>query len=311
MTDSIQSTATFLPPKRRRRLGRPAWQEDSTIVGKIAKAIGIAIILLLVLFPFSVVISTSLSTQESLAAAGGYVIWPTEFSLAAYERVLTGSVIMRSMLVSVFITAVGTAISLTATFLAAYGLSRPGTLMHRPLLLFILFTFLFTPGIIPLYLMVRQLGMLDTYWALILPTAINVFNFVIVRGFIQGIPQELIDAARIDGAGEWRILWTIVTPLSRGVLAVVGLFYGVGYWNAYFNAVLYLNDTEKWPLQLIIRAFVLQGQSDFNNSTDLLPPPQEALQMALLVVSIIPILVVYPFLQRHLKKGVLTGAVKG
>jgi ABC-type glycerol-3-phosphate transport system permease component len=175
----------------------------------------------------------------------------------------------------------------------------------------VLFTFLFTPGIIPLYLMVKQLGMLDSYWALILPTAINVFNFVIVRGFVQNIPQELIDAARIDGAGEWRILWTIVTPLSRGVLAVVGLFYGVGYWNAYFNAVIYLNDTEKWPLQLIIRSFVLQGQSDFNNTTDLLPPPQEAMQMALLVVSIIPILIVYPFLQRHLKKGVLTGAVKG
>ena len=148
--------------------------------------------------------------------------------------------------------------------------------------------------------------------ALIVPTAVSAFNVVIVRGFFMGIPQELMDSSRIDGASEWLTLRRIVLPLSKAVIAVVGLFYAVGYWNSFFNALLYLNEQTKWPLQLVLRSYVLQGSplagADSGSSV---PPPQQAVQMAVVVIAIVPILAVYPFLQRHFTKGVLTGAVKG
>ena len=149
---------------------------------------------------------------------------------------------------------------------------------------------------------------------MILPTALSAFNLVIMRGFFMGLPTELYDGARIDGAGEFRILGQIVVPLSKAVIAVVGLFYAVGYWNAWFNALLYLNDSHKWPLQLVLRTYVLQGQSLGDSSAAAsgeAPPPQQAVQAAVVIVALVPILLVYPFLQRHFTKGVLTGAVKG
>jgi putative aldouronate transport system permease protein len=178
-------------------------------------------------------------------------------------------------------------------------------------LMTVLFTLLFAPGLIPSYLMVKELGLIDSYWALILPVCVNAFNVIVVRSFFMDIPQELIDSARIDGASEFTILNKIVLPLSRAVIAVVSLFYAVGYWNAFFNAVLYLNDNSKWPLQLVLRTFVVQGQTYQQSLDGSIPPPQAALQMAILVVSIVPILIVYPFLQKHFAKGMLTGAVKG
>jgi putative aldouronate transport system permease protein len=159
---------------------------------------------------------------------------------------------------------------------------------------------------------VDLLGLVDSYWALILPTAISAFNVVILRAFFMEIPAELVESARIDGAGDGQILTRIVLPLSKAVLAVIGLFYAVGYWNAFFTALLYLNDSAKWPIQLVLRTYVVNQQQlgvDQVGSGDL--PPQEALQMAILVVSIVPILLVYPFVQRHFTKGVLAGAVKG
>jgi ABC-type glycerol-3-phosphate transport system permease component len=166
---------------------------------------------------------------------------------------------------------------------------------------------------IPVYLMVKQLGMLDTYWALIIPGAVSAFNIVIVRGFIQAIPQELFDAARMDGAGEWRIFASIVLPLSKAVIAVVGLFIAVGYWNNYFDPLLYLNDSNKWPLQLVMRNFVLASSvatTSQNTAVQDLPPAQ-SMQMALVVVATLPILCAYPFLSKHMSKGMLTGAIKG
>ena len=171
---------------------------------------------------------------------------------------------------------------------------------------------LFTPGIIPNYLVVKELGLLNTYAALILPVMINVFNLVVMRQFFMEIPEELIDSARIDGAGELRILWSIILPLSKPVIAVIGLFYAVAYWNSFFAALLYLNDNSQWPLQMIVRMYVLQGSSlNAAGAGDGAPLVPQSLQMAVVVCAVIPILIVYPFLQRYFTAGVLSGAIKG
>ncbi|MFB6551125.1 carbohydrate ABC transporter permease [Streptomyces sp. NPDC056405] len=292
---------------------RPVWMEKPTALGNAAKGGVLLVIVGLVVFPFLLVVSTSLASRQEITRNGGFVLWPTDPTLSAYTTVLSGGVVSRAVLVSLGVTLVGTVFSLTATVLTAYGLSRRGTWGQRPLLMVVLLTFLFTPGIIPSYLMVKQLGLLNTYASLILPTAISAFNVIIVRGFFQSIPGELIDSARIDGAGEWRILATIVLPLSKAVVAVVGLFYAVGYWNSFFTALLYLSDSDKWPLQLVLRSYVLQGAplGGLDTGATEALPPQQAIQMAVVVLAIIPILCVYPFVQRHFTKGVLTGAVKG
>ncbi|HEU5472240.1 MAG TPA: carbohydrate ABC transporter permease [Actinophytocola sp.] len=267
-----------------------------------------------VILPFITIVSTSLATREQVTRSGGMVFLPDEISFAAYQAIFNGDVVTRAILVSLMVTVVGTTLSLVSTTLLAYGLSRRGSVAHKPFLMIVLFALLFTPGIIPSYLMVKSLGLIDTYWSLILPVMINAFNVIILRAFFMELPEEVIDSARIDGAGDFAILWRIVLPLSKGVLAVVALFYAVSYWNAFFSALLYLNDISMWPLQLVLRTFVVnQTQVGVDQlgvaGADL--PPQEAIQMAILVLSIIPILVVYPFVQRHFTKGVLIGAVKG
>ncbi|NEE02435.1 carbohydrate ABC transporter permease [Phytoactinopolyspora halotolerans] len=289
---------------------RPVWMEKPSPLLTVVKAATLATIVALVLFPFLVVVSTSLSTEYAIAQAGGVVVIPTEISFAAYEQVLFGGVVARALLVSIGVTGIGVVLSVSATVLAAYGLSRPDSFAHRPLLFTALFTLLFAPGIIPLYLTVKQLGLLDSYWSLILPTAMNAFNFVIVRTFFSRLPQELFDAARVDGASELRILLRIVLPISKAVVSVIALFYGVAYWNAFFNAMLFITDESKWPLQVILRLYGLQGQQ-LEVDPNQIPPPQQATQMAIVVLAIIPILIVFPFVQRHFTKGVVIGAVKG
>lgn len=289
---------------------RPAWAGRPTKVGSLLRAIAVLMLCAAVLMPFLVVISTSLASQEQIDANGGFVIFPTSVSFQAYEQIFNGGVVTRALVISALVTITGTVVSLGSTVLAAYGLSRTGSLFQKPLMTLVLLTFLFTPGIIPLYLMVKQVGLLNNWWALILPVAVNAFNLVIVRGFFMNIPQELIEAARIDGAGEWRTLFQIVAPLSKAVIAVVGLFYAVSYWNAFFSAMLYLNDSTMWPLQLVLRTYVLQGSALVSDTMATLPPAQ-SIQMAVVVIAVLPIVAVYPFLQRHMSKGVLTGAVKG
>jgi putative aldouronate transport system permease protein len=211
------------------------------------------------------------------------------------------------------VTLAGTAVSLVLTVLAAYGLSRPGSVGHRGLLFFFLLTFLIYPGMVPSYLVVTGLGLKDSLWSLILPSAISVFNLVVVRAFFQNIPAELMDSARVDGAGEFRILWRIVLPLSKAVIAVVGLFYAVGYWNVWFTALLYIDDNEKFPIQRVLQSFILAGQSPQNSGSAVAAslPPTLAIKMAVVVVTVAPIAMVYPFLQRHFTRGVMIGAVKG
>ncbi|WP_104088640.1 carbohydrate ABC transporter permease [Arthrobacter sp. GMC3] len=292
---------------------RPAWMGKPTPFASVSRALGIVLMCALVIFPFLVVVSTSLATQTEIDRNGGYVIIPTEISFEAYRQIFNGTQVTRSIIISVGITVVGTLFSLTCTVLAAYGLSRKGSLFQKGLLTFVLITLLFGPGMIPVYLMVKNMGMLNTYWALIIPGAVSAFNIIIIRGFIQSIPQEMFEAARIDGASEWRVLWQLVIPLSRASIAVVGLFLAVGYWNNYFGPLLYLTDTDKWPLQLLMRSFVLQNNisSTAQQIPGMVRPPQQAVQMAFVVISTIPILLAYPFLTKHMSKGMLTGAVKG
>jgi len=291
---------------------RPSWQEPPHPVTSAAKAFTIVVVLALVIVPFLVVVSTSLADPKDVVANGGWVIWPRHPSFAAYKEILNGGIVGRATLVSLGITIAGTALSLSCTVLLAYALSRPNVYGGKPLMLLVLFTFLFPPGIIPAYLVVKEMGLLDTYAALIAPVLVNTFNLVVMRGFFQSLPLELYEAARIDGASEWKMLWRITIPLSRAVLAVVGLFYAVSYWNSWFHALLYLDDPAKWPLQLVLRTYVLAGGQLADPSAGeagLMSAPQ-TVQMAVVVLAAIPIVLVYPFLQRFFVKGVLSGAIK-
>lgn len=277
-----------------------------------AKGIALVAVLALVLVPFLIVISTSLASPEQVIENGGWVLWPTELSFGGYREILSGGLVTKAMLVSVGITVAGTAISLGCTVMFAYTLSRPGIYGGKPILLLVLFTFLFPPGMIPSYLVVKELGLLNSFASLILPVAISVFNLIVMRGFFQSIPKELYEAAHLDGASEWKILVRIVLPLSKAVVAVIGLFYAVTYWNSWFQAMLYLDDSAKWPLQLILRTYVVAGAqiADPSLGQVAMKSAPQTIQMAVVVLAVIPILIVYPFIQRHFVKGMLAGAIK-
>lgn len=290
--------------------GRPAWKEPASPLYGTIKAIIIGGISLSIVIPLLLVISTSLADDEQLIAAGGFVLWPTHPSFAAYQAIFSGEFMFRALGVSAFITAVGTFLALFITITMAYATSRP-VMLGRPVLLLVLFTLLFAPGLIPMFLMVKQLGLLNTVWSLILPGTFAAFNFVVMRSFFMNIPTELIEAARIDGASDFMILRKVVLPLSKAVIAVVGLFYAVGFWNAFFNAMIYINDQTLYPVQLVLRNYVVQGGSMAEAIGVTSTPPPQSMQMAIVVVALLPILIVYPFLQKHFTKGVITGAIKG
>ncbi|WP_238150858.1 carbohydrate ABC transporter permease [Kribbella sindirgiensis] len=295
-----------VPPKIVQGVPMPGWPM------RIFKGLVLLVFCAVVIVPFVGVISTSVAPNKQINESGGLVLLPKSISFAAYESLFAGGVVTRALFVSIFVTIVGTLLSLTVSCLLAYALSRPSFVAGRPILLVVLFSMLFSPGIIPLYLTVKGVGLLDSIWALIVPTMISAFNVVVLRAFFMNLPNELTESARIDGAGELKTFTNIVLPLSKAVLSVIGLFYAVAYWNAFFSALLYLNDSKLWPLQLVLRTYVINdtqlGSAELG--TELLPP-QASIQMAILVVSIVPILIIYPFLQRHFAKGVLTGAVKG
>ncbi|MGW6529088.1 carbohydrate ABC transporter permease [Streptomyces venezuelae] len=296
----------------RAREERPAWEEPPTKIGSAAKAVVITVICAVMILPFLTVLSTSLASRKEITESGGFVLFPTDPTLEAYRTILSGGIVSRAVVVSVLITVVGTALSLLTTIALAYALSKRGVPGSRPILLMVLFTLLFAPGMVPMYVVVKELGLLDSYWSLILPVLINAFNLVVLRAFFMNIPEELYQAARIDGAGDWRILTRIVLPLSKGVVAVVGLFYAVTYWNAFFNAMLYLNDSGKWPIQLVLRTYVVQNKSMTSDQLGIAHmPPQQSLSMAVVMLALLPILALFPFLQKYFTKGVLTGAIKG
>ncbi|TXK36003.1 carbohydrate ABC transporter permease [Nonomuraea sp. C10] len=300
---------------RKKPSGLAAWEEPPSPAGRVGKGAVLTVIVLAVLLPLYTIVLTSLSSKATVNRVGGLVLIPEGITFDAYIQIFSDTVVRRAVLVATGVTVVGTAISLGVSILGAYSLARPGSFLHRPLLFAVLLMFVFFPGIIPVYLMVSGLGLKDTYWSLILPTAVSAFNVVVMRAFFMNIPGEIMDSARIDGAGEFRILWRIVLPMSKAVTAVVGLFYAVGYWNAWFNAMLYLEDSRKWPLALVLRQYVVDSNPlptatvGVTGAGDM--PPTLAIKMAIVVVAVVPALVIYPFVQRHFTKGVLIGAVKG
>jgi putative aldouronate transport system permease protein len=290
----------------------PFWMERPSLTGRLVKTVILIGIVTVMLFPFAYVLSVSLSSERDLQGANVALI-PLHPSLGAYATILQGGVVTSALEISVGVTVLGTLVCMLMTTTLAYGLSRtsqvPGT---KFVLMLVLGTLLFNAGIIPNYLLVRYLGLLNTYASLIVPGLISAFNLVVVRQFFMSIPEDLTDAAMIDGANPFQIFWHIILPLSKAVLAVVALFYGVALWSDYFNPLLYINNTAMWPIPLVLRLYVLQGQALTGAEQVGQPlPPAETLQMAVVVLATVPILIVYPFLQRYFVQGVLSGAIKG
>lgn len=316
MTAQIQ----LFGAKKRARV-RPVWDEEPSIPTKILKGLFLAVYAGAILVPIWAVVATSLASEEALARAGGdLVLLPSDISLQAYREILSGGAVTASLLFTMLLTAIGTAVSLVLTVGAAYGLSRPGTLWHSKILTAVLVTLLFAPGMYPSYLVVQKLGLLNNMWALILPVCFSAWNLIVLRTFFMtSIPGDLIDAAKIDGAGEFTILFRIVLPMSKAILAVIGLFYAVGYWNTYFLGVLYTPGMDVKPIQVLIQQWLLASSGPTGQdaaaaaaiSSGMENAPAASLKMAAVVCTIIPIVIMYPFIQRHFTKAVITGAVKG
>lgn len=265
------------------------------------------------LYPFIYILFASLSDPAEMARFRGMLFYPQGFSLAAYKAVLENPMVSTGYRNTLFYVTIGTVINLIMTTLGAYALSRRNVYFKNPIMLIIVITMVFNGGLIPSFLLVNNLGMLNTPWALLLPGAISSFNLIIMRTAFQSIPVSLEESARIDGANDWIILSRIIIPLSLPVIAVMILWYAVGHWNSYFNALIYLRDRELFPLQLVLREILI------SNSTDNMMTGAAAgdrmdigvtIKYATIIVSTLPILVLYPFLQKYFVHGVLIGALK-
>ncbi|WP_051325791.1 carbohydrate ABC transporter permease [Glycomyces tenuis] len=313
------STTDIRSRKPRVKNRRPSWDDEPSLLGKLTKAAFLICYAAAIIIPLWAVVATSFASEEALNKAGGnLLLLPTELSLRAYEEIFSGGALTDSLILTIILTAGGTAISMVLTIGAAYGLSRPGSLAHRPLLMLILFTFLFAPGMYPSFLVVQKLGLFDSYWSLILPMALNAFNLIVLRSFfMNSVPTELIDAAKMDGAGEFRILFKLVLPMSKAILAVIALFYAVMYWNIYFQAVLYTPGLDTQPIQVVLQRMLMSTQglpgaaSNAAQYQSTAAAPTAALKMAVVVCTIVPIVIMYPFIQKHFTKAVITGAIKG
>ena len=282
------------------------------IIANVVIYILLTLIAVIMVIPFIYVIAASFATEAEIQTRTIFFI-PDSPTLDAYARIFDmndmGTRVFHSLLISVCVTAIGTFINLFFTTTMAYGLSRTNLIGKKPLLNMVLFTMVFGGGMIPLFLVVKGLGMYDTYAALILPGAISAYNMIIVRNFFMELPRELEEAASIDGCSDIGIFIKIALPLSLPCLATFGLFYAVGHWNNYFGALLYLEDSTKFPFQLVLRNIVMQTAETQTDPNALIP--EDTLKMAVIVIGTVPILIVYPFLQKHFAAGVMVGAVKG
>ena len=301
---STAKKLTYRPDRLRKpTAGRRVFQLVNGVV-----LTGFALICLL---PFLHVIGSSLANPGELTTRA-FVIIPREFTLDAYRYVLSTPTIFRAMGVSMFVTVVGTFLSLLVTSLMAYALGKRYLRGRRVINFLVVFTMLFSGGMIPLFIVVNGLGLLDSIWSLILPFTVNAFNFVIMRSFFQGIPDSLEESARIDGCSELGVFLRIVLPLSVASIATIGLFYAVAYWNTYMWAILFINDSTLWPIQVLLRQIVIVA-SGLNADASVVEvvPPAQSVKMAVIAVATLPMLIVYPFIQRYFVKGALIGSVKG
>ncbi|WP_342562907.1 carbohydrate ABC transporter permease [Paenibacillus sp. FSL R7-0345] len=289
--------------------------EDRSLGGRVFAAINftlLALIALITVLPFVHVVAGSFTTSAEIAASK-FVLIPKVWSLEAYKFIFSTNTIFKAMGVSIGITLIGTLFSMFITALMAYGLSRKDLDGRNVVNFLVVFTMLFHGGMIPTFLVVKELGLIDSYAALILPSAISAFNMIILKNFFQNIPEGLEESAKIDGCNDFGILFRIVLPLSMPAIATISLFYAVTYWNTYMTAILYLDDSAKWPIQVLLRQIVvLASGMDHSSTLDAaVPPPDQSIKMAVIVVATLPILMVYPFLQKHFAKGAMLGSMKG
>ncbi|MBP1992223.1 carbohydrate ABC transporter permease [Paenibacillus eucommiae] len=262
--------------------------------------------------PFVYIFSVSFTSMEEYLRRT-FILWPERWVTSAYQYILSNDRFVKSIGVTVYITALGTLLNLAFTTTMAYGLSRQ--FYGRKLILFmVLFTFLFSAGIIPTYLIVKATGLINTVWALILPVLISPWNLIVFSQFFKGIPEELNEAALMDGANPFTVFKSIILPLSKPALATFGLFYAVSHWNSYFTGILYISNPKLWPIQVLLRQIVVVNDTSALTMTEQIlsdPPPAETIQMAAILLATVPILILYPFLQKHFAKGVMIGSVKG
>lgn len=274
----------------------------------------LTLVLIAVLYPLIYIVSSSLSSPSAVSA-GKVWLWPVDVSLAGYEAVFRNGQVLTGYANSLFYTVAGTFISVSLTIMVAYPLSKKSFFGRTPLMVFITFTMLFSGGLIPTYLVVKSMGMIDTRWALLIPNAVWVWQVIIARTFFQtSIPDELSEAADIDGCSDIRYIFSVVLPLAKPIIAVLSLIYAVGQWNAYFDALIYLKSQSLYSLQLILRSILILGSGTGNMDAGEMVKQQqmaELMKYSLIVVASLPVLVIYPFVQRYFVQGMLIGSVKG
>ena len=276
----------------------------------------LTVVFLAVIYPLIYVVSASFSSPVAVLS-GRVFLWPVEPGLDGYEAVFQSRVIWRAYGNTFFYTGFGTLINVVLTILAAYPLSRRDLVGRDLVMFFFGFTMFFGGGIIPLYILVRDLGMVNTRWAMLIPNAMAVWNVILTRTYFQStIPGELLESAQIDGCSNSRFIWSVVLPLSKPIIAVIALFYGVMHWNTFFHALIFLRDSRLYPLQIVLREILIQGQVDNTMMMDIEQQQQREmlsalLKYALIVVASVPVLMIYPFVQKYFVKGVMIGAIKG
>lgn len=264
------------------------------------------------LYPAWYVVVASFSSSAEVATSGGLLIWPKEFMLGAYKLVFKNELLMNGFWNSMKVLIFSLPLNLVMTLFCGYFMACNGMMMKKPIVVLIMFTMFFSGGMIPNYLNIRSLGLLNSIWALVLPGALSVYNAIICKTAIEAIPVSLSESAFIDGANDFHMLRYILVPLLKPTLAVLFLYYGVEHWNSWFNASIYLRDTELLPIQNVLRSLTLSAASSMNEGAgDEVNTYAETIKYAAIVVSTLPIMCVYPFLQKHFTKGVMIGAVKG
>lgn len=273
------------------------------------------VVIMITLYPLLYVVFVSFSIPAQYMRFNGAFLWrPLGFSLSSYKAVFRNINIWNGYRNTIIVVALGLTVNMALTIVGGYVLSCRKLMLRRPLALFTMFTMYFNGGIVPMYLMVKSYGILDTVWALVLPVAVNTFNMIIMRSAFEGVPESLEEAARIDGASQLKILISIMIPVVMPTIAVLVLYYGVSHWNSWFNALIYMRTRSKYPLQLILREMIIQNTSAATSAAGAADDEamiEETIKYATIIVATVPILLLYPFLQRFFVKGVMVGAVKG
>ncbi|MBB6348415.1 carbohydrate ABC transporter permease [Nonomuraea muscovyensis] len=299
---AITQSKTKAPVNNNSSLGSRVFDALNVIV-----LVGLALITVL---PLLYVLAGSFAGESEISSRP-FFLWPEKIVTESYEYIFATDTFVRALITTVVVTAVGTVVQLGLTFTMAYPLAKRYLPGRALVLNLVIFTLVFTGGMIPTYLVVRDLGLLDSYWALILPLAINPFYLIIIKSFFQELPQALEEAARIDGANEMGVFFKIVLPLSKPIIATFSLFYAVAIWNDYMSPLLYINDPNKWTLQILVRQLTNTDAANALAQMDRTwVPPEQGLKFAVVVIATLPILFFYPFLQKHFAKGVLIGSVK-